>query len=53
MSGYSSDGVLSISSTSDRTSTENYSQSPFSWSDEEIGQSTGSEDAKIPRYAEE
>lgn len=39
MSGYSSDGALSISSTSDSVSTKNRDQSLLSWNDKEKGQS--------------
>ena len=38
MSGYSSDGVLSISTTSDNISTKNRDQSLLSWNDKEKSQ---------------
>ena len=48
MSGYSSDGVLSISSTSDSISTKNRDQSPLSCNDKEKGRT---EQEKKPWYA--
>jgi hypothetical protein len=51
MSGYSSDGVLSISSTSDSISTKNRDQSLLSWNDKEKGQLDSTENAKRPWYA--